>query len=67
MCAQEKQPVEKGKLKTDLRGNDQWSKSPGRWWIECVSLKKEDNTSSFDIGEKEEMSGKDGNFLGKRV
>lgn len=28
-CAQEKQPVEKEKLKTDLRGDYEWSQVPG--------------------------------------
>lgn len=40
--------------------------SPRRWRVECVSLEKEDDTS-FDMEEKEGMSGEDSNFLGKRV
>lgn len=39
-CAQEKQPVEKEKLKTDLRGDYEWSKVPGDGGSNVLALKR---------------------------
>lgn len=42
------------------------TKSQRRWWIRCVSLRKNGNFF-FDIGGKEIKTAKGSNFPGKRV